>query len=418
MLSGFGSSLRIRETSSNNEDSGNETGATLANTAGGRGNVLRMAVKGSQNGSGVLASTYAQPHQSPDGMGGLHGQPQETVSAGDQSGLPITLGTADRYLIRGLSYSADNSTTRAGPFTNPWHLRDGTTDLFTLVNTRQISGISEWTAPQGANRPRRYQQDIHLLAGSHGRHTSGGGVVLYQLFGTRSNVMDSPTVPGVSIGTPTMDLSIVDNGRPLMAVFGESLNALAQNIGQTDSSFASVGGGGTNTVVSQGFLTGKDGFGYRLQGIGVDIEGSSGRVPDTPLSVSVSLHRDEGGKPGEKLFDLVSPTDLGAGHRFFEAPPGAHLDASTSYVLVWTYNSGTGHRLHRTTSDSEDSGGVTRFWISDSYYLGPDLGDLSESTGSYALQVSVYAWPWTGASSWRTASRCPRAGSTYRTAHR
>ena len=94
--------------------------------------------------------------------------------------------------------------------------------------------------------------------------------------------------------------------------------------------------------MSQGFTTGLDELGYRLQGIGVNIEGSQGRIPALgPTSVSVAVHADSSGKPGAKLFDLVSPTEFAAGHSFFEAPPGTVLAPNTSYVLVWSYNDGT-----------------------------------------------------------------------------
>ena len=80
-----------------------------------------------------------------------------------------------------------------------------------------------------------------------------------------------------------------------------------------------------------------------MQGIGVEIEGSSNRKPDGPTSVSVSVHAvDSGGKPGRKLFDLVSPGEYAAGHVFFEAPPGYAPGARhTPVVLVWRHLRGT-----------------------------------------------------------------------------
>ncbi|WP_423922422.1 choice-of-anchor R domain-containing protein [Candidatus Poriferisodalis sp.] len=138
VLSDFGSSLSIKETTSDDEDAGDETGATLGNSVDSRSGVLRLAVKGSKRQSGILASTYAQVSDE-----------QEIVSIGDELGVGITVGAADRYLIRGVSFSGDNSA-RKGLFTNPWDLLDGTDELFSMTNTRQIDGINEWTAPQGA----------------------------------------------------------------------------------------------------------------------------------------------------------------------------------------------------------------------------------------------------------------------------
>ena len=48
VLSGFGSSLSIEETTSDEEDAGGETGAALANEAGGDTSVVRLAINGSR----------------------------------------------------------------------------------------------------------------------------------------------------------------------------------------------------------------------------------------------------------------------------------------------------------------------------------------------------------------------------------
>ena len=131
-------------------------------------------------------------------------------------------------------------------------------------------------------------------------------------------------------------------------------------------------------------------FGYRLQGLGVNIEGSGSKFPDGPTSVSVAVHADSSGKPGAKLVDLVSPTEYAAGHSFFEAPPGTNLAASTSYVLVWSHLGGTAHRLRKTSSNNEDSGALTGAFIANAFYRGADLDNLSEDSGGNALEIAVY----------------------------
>ena len=390
VLSDFGSSLKIEETTSDAEDAGGETGATLGNSAGGDSSVLRLEVKGSKRQSGILASNYAQVQDR-----------QEIVSVGDEMGVAITLGTADRYLIRGASFSGDNGS-RYGGFTHPFDLLDGSTELFRLINTRQISGISEWTAPQGATVAGGCTTDAMTMVETcetynfktETENADGyriGGVVLSRYFGTTSTTEDSPSAAGVSLASPTGDVAIT---RLLMAVFGEPLDAMVQNLGQTDNSYVSLGSA-TNKVLSQGFTTGSDSFGYRLQGIGVNIEGSddsdgNAQVPGSPVSVSVAVHADSSGKPGAKLFDLVSPTEFAAGHSFFEAPPGAVLARNTSYVLVWRYNRGTSHRLQRTSSNSEDSGALTGSSIADAFYRGADLDNLSVDSPGNALELAVY----------------------------
>ena len=203
------------------------------------------------------------------------------------------------------------------------------------------------------------------------------GVVLTRVFGTESDDDDTPTAPGVSI---TSDAIGDFHVRPLQAFLGEPLVAMAQNLGQTDNGYIPVGGANANKVLSQGFTTGSDAFGYRLQGIGVNIEGSDGNVPDGSASVSVAVHADASGQPGAKLFDLVSPTEYAAGHSFFEAPPGAYLDPSTAYVLVWRHINGAQHRLQNTSVDAEDAGARSGASIANEYYRGADLGSLSEDS--------------------------------------
>ena len=183
VLSDFGSSLSIKETTSDNEDTGGETGATLQDK-GTRTGVLRLAVKGSQRKSGILVSTYAQ-------IGGN----QEIVSVGDQNGVEFTVGTADRYLIRGVTFSLDDTTTHNGGFTNPWELRDGGTELFRMVSTRQIFGINEFTAPQGATVTGTDSYELLQDVDSVDRM---GGVTLGRHACTPSTSVDSPSASGVT----------------------------------------------------------------------------------------------------------------------------------------------------------------------------------------------------------------------------
>ena len=89
VLSGFGSSLSIKETTSDAEDPGGETGAILFNNASVRAlsstghcaPAWRLAVEGSQRDSGILASNYAQTWSGD----------QEVVSLGDEGGMRTTV---------------------------------------------------------------------------------------------------------------------------------------------------------------------------------------------------------------------------------------------------------------------------------------------------------------------------------------
>ena len=174
-----------------------------------------------------------------------------------------------------------------------------------------------------------------------------------------------------------------------MVIYGVPLYTVVGNLGQANDGYRSVGG--TNKVLSQGFTTGSAEDEYALLGIGVNIEGSGGNVPDSSASVSVAVHADSGGKPGAKLFDLLSPTEFAAGHNFFEAPRGTTLEASTSYVMVWTHLSGTAHRMRKTSSNAEDTGARTGFSIANTFYQGADINNMSADSMSDVLEIVVYS---------------------------
>ena len=96
---------------------------------------------------------------------------------------------------------------------------------------------------------------------------------------------------------------------------------------------------------------------------------------------------------GVKLFDLISPSEVGAGHRFFEAPPGALLEPDTSYAVLWTYVRGTWHRLQRTSSNDEDSGPQAASTIGDRFQSGLYSRALSPDGSGNALEIAVYGEP-------------------------
>ena len=384
VLSDFGSSLSIKETTSDAEDAGGETEATLADTAGGDTNVLRLAVEGSRRASGILASTYAQ----------LAEGDQEIISLGDDCCFQMGVGAADRYLIRGFSWREDDTTERHGGIRNPWFLREGSSSSgakqFGLTNTRYVAGINEYTAPQGATvaggSSKRYTFHHDLAYWEHLGASTRVGAVLTRIFSTTATGYDAPSASGVTLSTHG-DIA-VGGGNALMAVLGEPLHAMVQNLGRTDNSYAVADS--TNPVLSQGFTTGSNASGYVLQGIGVNIEGSGSNFPDGPMSVSVAVHAGVSGKPGAKLFDLVSPDEYAAGLSFFEAPRGTTLEVSKSYVVVWSHLGGASHRLQRTLIDSEDSGALTDFSIANVFYRGADLDNLSANSTSNALEIAVY----------------------------
>ena len=210
--------------------------------------------------------------------------------------------------------------------------------------------------------------------------------ILQRVAGAPSDGVDDPPAAGVSLTGAKGDVALND---PLMAVLGEPLDAMVQNLGQANNGYRTVGSSSVKAL-TQGFRTGQGASGYRLQGIGINIEGSGSRFPDGPTSVSVAVHANSSGKPGAKLVDLVSPTEYAAGHSFFEAPPGTHLAPSTNYVLVWSHLGGTTHRLRKTGSNGQDPGVRPGAFIANAFYQGVDLDNLAEDSDGNALEIAVY----------------------------
>ena len=419
VLSGFGTTLSIKETTSDDEDTGGETGAVIYNSSavralsvtgpwgasGSRASVLRLAVEGSQRATGILASSYAQPKIDDMGTDDTTddvGLAQEIISLGDEIGFGIELGEADRYLIRGVSFNMDDTTSFGSGFTNPFDLRSGSrtgTKQFSLTNTRDAPGLPVWTAPQGATVAggcpsimsvetcKKYVFDHPIGADDGDENTRRRDATLQRVAGAPSKGVDDPPAAGVSFTGAKGDVAL---NHPLMALLGEPLDAMVQNLGRSNNGYVSLGAFNAK-VASQGFTTGSNQFGYRLQGIGVNIEGSSNRIPAGPTSVSVAVYSDSNGQPGTKLVDLVSPGEFAAGHSFFEAPPGTNLEASTSYVMVWSYlGIFPWHRLQKTSANLEDGGALANFSIANAFYRGADLDSLSEHSGGDALEIAVY----------------------------
>ena len=185
------------------------------------------------------------------------------------------------------------------------------------------------------------------------------------------------------------DVDLTTPSKPYMAVLGEPLDPMVKNLGQTDNSYVYLGA--TNKVVSQGFTTGSNEFGYRLQGIGVNIEGSGGNYPNSPTSVSVAVYNDRNGRPSGKLFDLFSPAEFGAGHSFFEAPPGATLDSG--HLLRAGMEPPERRRAPVAADLQQERGlgrGNGRQHRADAYRRGASVGRLSQESCCYALEIAVY----------------------------
>ena len=240
VLSDFGASLSINETTANNEDAGGETGAELADSAGGDTNVLRLAVKGSRRDSGILVSNFAQPGEGD----------QEIISVGDTCCFKMDVGNADRYLIRGFSWSADDTTSRNGGWRNPFELHEGSstgvkdgddTRRLTMYNTRNNEGVAARTAPLGAtvaggSKTYTFLLDADLGVDGTGTKIERLDAVLIRNVVPAADGEDSPGAAGFDL-SGFVDAAYPD--APYVTVFGEPLYAMTSNLGQSDNGYVS-----------------------------------------------------------------------------------------------------------------------------------------------------------------------------------
>ena len=89
--------------------------------------------------------------------------------------------------------------------------------------------------------------------------------------------------------------------------------------------------GWTESVLAQGFITGRAAGGYRLGSVELFLERPPAAVAPRPV---VSLHADEMGEPGERIAVLTNPESYAAGANRFEAPLPVALNARKAYHLL------------------------------------------------------------------------------------
>ncbi len=150
---------------------------------------------------------------------------------------------------------------------------------------------------------------------------------------------------------------------------------------------------GTPVKEAQGFTTGPNGSGYKLDSIGFRFNAIA-NTATAGSQLTVTLAANNNGSPGNALCTLTDPpTFSSSGVQTFTAPtsgtPCPTLTASTTYFPV-IEGSGTNANaitLNTTSSHSEDSGGSTGWSVNDeSHYF--DVGTwVSESGNIYMIEV-------------------------------
>ena len=150
---------------------------------------------------------------------------------------------------------------------------------------------------------------------------------------------------------------------------------LVSNLGQTST----LGSASTDSTIalSQAFVAGPGlaGFDYRFQGVRL----AAFNLGDTPV-VRAGLHRDNGGRPGTRLYALDVPSDFGtnfntATEYILSAPAGAVLDGGARYWLVLNAESGEAYvSTTALTAEDQDPPPAEGWSIDDTRYTRPNSG--------------------------------------------
>ncbi len=124
-------------------------------------------------------------------------------------------------------------------------------------------------------------------------------------------------------------------------------------VGNTSATSAGNNMAGDN---AQQFRTGSRDLGYRLKRVDLTMRDGTGTLP----SFTVKIHSDSSGSPGTSLGTLTRQDSLPSTAglvQFTASGTGIDLDANTEYWVVVdvTNDPSTNHKIHTTTSGSEDA---------------------------------------------------------------
>ena len=135
------------------------------------------------------------------------------------------------------------------------------------------------------------------------------------------------------------------------------VNSLSQTEGQSSTAL------GNNWEVAQGFTTGSNADGYTLTNIRSVFPSILNNMP----SLTVTLHKDA--PTNAAIATLTNPATIEVGQLTFTAPANTTLDAATTYYVLFH---GENIWLESTTSDNEDTNGLSDWSVEDVRYRRDD----------------------------------------------
>ena len=152
------------------------------------------------------------------------------------------------------------------------------------------------------------------------------------------------------------------------------VNSLSQTEGQSSTAL------GNHWEVAQGFTTGSNAAGYTLTNIRSVFPSILNNMP----SLTVTLHKDA--PTNAAIATLTNPATIEVGQLTFTAPANTTLDAATTYYVLFH---GENIWLESTTSDNEDTNGLSDWSVEDVRYRRDDrtTGAFTEVAVSTPIRV-------------------------------
>ena len=134
---------------------------------------------------------------------------------------------------------------------------------------------------------------------------------------------------------------------------------------------------------AQGFTTGGGPVGFHLGRIDLDLD----RAPGTG-TMTVTIRRSNAlGDPGDVVYTLYNPTNVGTGLQKFMAPARAYLCANTDYFVHMAYSGGgTQPRWNLADSSSQDSGVQSGWSIEDTHSVASN-GNWADAPFPFKMRV-------------------------------
>ena len=168
------------------------------------------------------------------------------------------------------------------------------------------------------------------------------------------------------------------------ALLGLPLQAQAQTVVTLVNSSNQTAGQGSTALgnhweIAQGFTTGSNTYDYTLTNIRAEFP----TVGSSP-SLTVTLHKDA--PANAAVATLTNPATIEHGQLTFTAPANTTLDASTTYYVLFN---GENIFLRSTTSDAEDTNGLSDWSVEDVRYRRDDrtTGAFTEVAVSTPIRV-------------------------------